>query len=330
MSTLRSASYAFGVLGFAAICAICFLCGPRLSAVGAPVPRLLFVSDPVANLVEIFSLPALVLRGTLTGFSKPHGLCSDPSGNIWVANTGTRQALEYTRTGTLISTLTDTTGVPVGCDRRQNVIALANYIDLSSPPPSPPPSGPGEPYITVLPSGTPYSPTDAHVEHVEEVGFDAAGNLFFDGRKPDGTFVLGEVPSGSSTITIIHITGGTLHAPGMVQWYADGSYLAVGDRRCDISGTRTTCIYHVSISGSTGTITGKTTFKAYNGHLICDMAQGTIGASGEKYIAGGDDESPCTYATSGVYRWAYPAGGAPTNSNNTALTHPFGTAISAK
>ncbi len=314
MSTLRSASYTLGVLAFTGICAICFICGPRLSAVGAPVPRLLFVSDPTAGLVKIFSLPDLVVRGTLTGFSQPRGLCSDPSGNIWVANSGTNQLFEYTRTGTLISTLTDPTGVPVGCAIDIHDTWAANYIDFS---------GPGEPNHF----NPAYSPTDSHVKHVNNLGLDPAGNLYFDGLRPDGTFVLGEVPLGSSSITIIHITGGTLHAPGMVQWYAPGPYLAVGDRRCGTP--RSTCIYHISISGSTGTIVGKTTFDAYNGHVICDMAQGTIGASGEKYIAGGDDES-CGYATSSVDRWAYPAGGMPTNHNNTALTHPFGTAISAK
>ena len=138
--------------------------------------------------------------------------------------------------------------------------------------------------------------------------------------------MLAELPSGSTVIHQITITGGTIHYPGMVEWYEDGHYLAVGDRHCDTP--RTTCVYHVSISGSTGTITGKTKFKAYNGHVICDMAQGAIGASGEKFLAGGDDESACGYATSSVNRWAYPAGGLPTNSNHATLTHPFGTAIS--
>ena len=117
----------------------------------------------------------------------------------------------------------------------------------------------------------------------------------------------------------------------MVQWYKDGNYLAVGDRHCDTP--RTTCIYHVSrFPGPTGTIIGKTKFKAYNGHVICDMAQGTIGARGLKFLAGGDDESSCHLAASSVDRWDYPAGGLPTNSNHSISISflPFGTAISAK
>jgi hypothetical protein len=60
------------------------------------------------------------------------------------------------------------------------------------------------------------------------------------------------------------------------------------------------------------------------------MAQGVIGASGEKFLAGGDDESACGYAASSVNRWSYPAGGLPTNNNHATLTHPFGTAISPR
>ena len=75
MRHILGASYALGVLAFAGICTVCAVGGLN-SALAAP-PRLLYVSDPVANVVVVFSLPDLVLRGTLTGFSKPHGLCSD-------------------------------------------------------------------------------------------------------------------------------------------------------------------------------------------------------------------------------------------------------------
>jgi hypothetical protein len=311
-STLRAASYTLGVCAFVAICAVCAISGLK-SALAAD-PRLLFVSDPVADNVAIFSLPDLALKGTLTGLNQPHGLCSTPAGDIWATNTGTRQIIEYTHSGTLIATLTDPYGYPVGC--AFDGLAVANSHNLS---------GPGE---TVVYSHNPPPSYDLAALHsVQELGYDP-GDLYIDGRTKSGTFVLAELPSGSTVIHQITITGGTIHYPGMVEWYADGHYLAVGDRRCDTP--RTTCVYHVSISGSTGTITGKTKFKAYNGHVICDMAQGVIGASGEKFLAGGDDESGCGYATSSVNRWAYPAGGLPTNSNHATLTHPFGTAISAK
>ena len=322
MSTLRSASYALGVLAFAGICAIAtWPGGPRLSALAAPVPRLLFVSDPGANEVAVFSLPDLVSKPTITvGLNRPHGLCSTPGGDIWVANTGTQQMLEYPRVGgPPIGTLTDKDGYPWACDvDHSNNLAYVNRTDTHKKR-----SGPGELEHGGLPSTNYKRMVEDHF-----VSWDP-GNLYVDGLTKTGHFILAELPAGSTKMFTIKIVGGTIHSPGMVQWYAPGSYLAVGDRRCDIGGTRTTCVYHVSISGSTGTIIGKTTFEAYNGHLICDMAQGTIGASGEKYIAGGDDESACGYATSSVDRWPYPQPeGTPTN--HSTFAHPFGTAISDK
>ena len=314
MSTLRSASYALGVLAFAGICAVYVVGGFKSAALAAPV-RLLFVSDPKVNEMAIYSLPDLILRGTITGLNTPHGLCSDPSGDIWATNTGTRQILEYTRTGTLVATLSDPYGYPFSCS--VDTMAVGNITNMS---------GPGE--TLVYTTGIPPSYDLAALHNVNGVAYDP-GDLYIDGRTSSGTFVLAELPSGSTVIHQITISGGTIHYPGMVQWDADDHYLAVGDRRCDTP--RTTCIYHVKISGSTGTIIGKTKFEAYNCHVICDMAQGVIGASGLKFIAGGDDESACGYAATSVDRWAYPAGGLPTNNNHSiALTHPFGTAISAK
>ena len=52
-------------------------------------PRLLFISDDYSGDVYIFTMPAMQLKGTLTGFTGPQGMCSDKQGNIWVVNTGT-------------------------------------------------------------------------------------------------------------------------------------------------------------------------------------------------------------------------------------------------
>ena len=51
--------------------------------------RLLFISDDSSQDVYIFTMPAMQLKGTLTGFNGPQGMCSDKQGNIWVVNTGT-------------------------------------------------------------------------------------------------------------------------------------------------------------------------------------------------------------------------------------------------
>jgi hypothetical protein len=62
-------------------------------------PRLLFVSDPGAGDVYIFTMPALALKGTITGLGQPQGECSDNSGNVWVADTINRELDQYSRAG---------------------------------------------------------------------------------------------------------------------------------------------------------------------------------------------------------------------------------------
>ena len=342
MSIPRSASYVLGFLAFAGICAAWVSGSFKSPALAGPRPRLLYVSDPKLSELAIFSLPALAQIGTITGLVQPHGLCSDDKGNVWATSTGSRQIFEYAHGGVSpISVLSDPTGFPFGCavDRPHNRLLVANIRDAVSPTPTPPPScsptpsGPGE--IEIFDSATDKwlwcSYSAAFLQGDINVASDPKGNVYVDGFTSSKRFVLAELPAGSTTIQQVTITGGTIHYPGMVQWYEDGKYLAVGDRRCDTP--RTTCIYHVRIKntkkGPTGRIIGRTKFQTYNGHAICDMAQGTIGASGLKFLAGGDDESSCHRAATSVDRWAYPAGGAPTN-NNHHLHHflPFGTAIS--
>jgi hypothetical protein len=324
MSTLRSASYALGVLAFAGICAVCAMGGLKSAALAASEPGRLFVSDSQASVLGVFSLPDLVLKGTLAGLNHPRGLCDDGNGNVWVANYGTHQILKYSHTGALIATLNDPNGFPFACsvDKGPNgshELAVANIRNFSGP-------GETEKYQPGMTKPGP-SYDFAVMSDVRGESHDP-GTLYIDGQTKGGAFVLAKLRPGSTKITGITVTGGTIHLPGMLQWDEEDHYLAVGDRRCDTP--KTTCVYHVSISGSTGTITGKTKFKAYSGHVICDMAQGVIYESGGvMYLAGGDDESSCGYAATSVNRWAYPAGGAPTyNNHSIPFAHPFGTAIS--
>jgi len=347
MSTLRPASYALGALAFAGICAVCAIVGLKSAALAASEPGRLFVSDSQAGTLGVFSLPDLVLKGTITGLNQPRGLCDDGNGNVWVADHGSQQMFKYSRTGALIGTLKDANGFPFACsvDRgphgnhdlavanirnKSGLVKTKDVRELGVPVKTAmgSMSGPGE--TEVWPQGmTVPGPSNdyAQMPTVRGEAYDP-GNLYIAGQTKTGTFVLAELPAGSSTIVGITVTGGTIHLPGLLQWDQDDHFLAVGDRHCDTP--RTTCVYHVSISGATGTITGKTKFKAYSGHVICDMAQGVIYESGGAiYLAGGDDESSCGYAATSVNRWAFPAGGLPTNSNHSIpFAHPFGTAIS--
>ena len=288
----------------------------------ARAPRLLFISDSGTESMYIFTLPALRLEATIPGFEEPQGLCSNTSGDVWVANSGTDQMLLLSRTGTLLKTIDDLIGYPVGCavDPTNGNLAVFNLYGISTIP--------GEILVYRDASGTPTVQTIPNFLYYYFGGFDTNGNLFADGKDESGNLTLGEVPAGSNTGHQITITGGTVYFPGLVQWYRLGNDLAVGDQQCDDADA--SCIYWVSISGSTGSITGKTTLQNYEGGQICDLVQGVIAANRQKYLAGGDNDY-CGYASRSVNRWLYPGGGLPTNYNDSfGPQEPIGAAVSTK
>lgn len=299
----------------------------------AGAPRLLFISDDSTNDVDIFTMPALMLVGTITGFSEPQGLCSDARGNIWVTDEGSQTIDLLTRGGHIINVLTDPDGYPVGCavDPATGNLAVTNIYNFYL-------SGPGE--TLVYPAGEPPAVSYANSAQYNyySVGFrqssgarNAGGHhyhgstLYVDGLTSLQVFILSELTNGSASMTTVPIHGGNIYFPGMVQW--DKNYLAVGDQLC--LNTETSCVYHVGIKGSTGSISGVTNLLNYNGTSVCDLVQGVIAAHGLRYLAGGDYEY-CGYAVSSVDRWPYPAGGSPTNFNDSVVGEPIGAAISTR
>jgi hypothetical protein len=342
---LRSASYAFGILIFAVILVLWASGGPKSVALAqpqqggtpAPTSTVLVVSNESPDELQVFLLPGLQTPAPpITGLSQPQGLCSGAKGSIWVANYGTRQMLQYSSSGTPVKAIHDKHGYPFACSVDGESLAIANIQNVS-PPPDPEPcaspmSGPGETVVTNINGmGAQPSYDTQQLYCVDGVAYDPSSpDLYITGVNEAQTFVLGELPAGSSQISLIPIISGpTVHVPGMLQF--DNGTLFMGDRRCGTP--TTTCVYSVSISNSGATIANALTqpLKASNGHVICDMAQGVIGGSGAgRYLAGGDDESSCNHAggNSSVYRWKFPDGGMPTNSySDSNFKHPFGTAI---
>lgn len=285
-------------------------------------PRLLFISDYGASDVDIFTMPDLKLKGQLTGFSFPEGACSDRSGNIWIANTGALQLLQYSRTGTLLKTLDDAYGFPASCafDKKGN-LAVTNIESASGT------QGNIVIYANATGSGTMY--TNAAIYQYFFVGYDPSGNLFFDGTNSSRTSsYLAELPAGSTNTKLITLSGATLGLAGFVQWVGKSSYLALGDQLCN--GSSSSCVYWVTFTGSTGSVIGITTPSNYTGGQVCDLVQGVIGANGERFLAGMDYES-CGYTSTTANRWPWPFGGTPTNYNNTAsFVEPIGAAVSTK
>jgi len=287
------------------------------------VPRLLFISDYGASDVDIFTMPALALKGQITGLTDPEGMCADAKGNIWIANTGAEEMEQYSRTGTLLKTLSVPDEFPASCavNKSNNDLAVANIENTSG--------GAGDIMIFANASGSGTSYTNSSIDEYFFIGYDPNGNLFIDGTNSTrASSYFAELPAGSSSIELITLSGGTLHLAGFVQWYTPGSYVALGDQQC--GGTGASCVYWVTVSGSAGTITATTDLTNYEGGQVCDLVQGVIAADRQKYLAGPDYES-CGYTASTVYRWPYEAGGSPTNYNDgESLVEPIGAAVSTK
>ncbi len=286
-------------------------------------PRLLFISDYGADDVDIFTMPDMALKGQLTGLSFPEGECSDAGGNVWVANTGASEMQLYSRTGTLLKTLSVADEYPAGCsvNKSTNDLAVTNIENTSG--------GPGN--VTVFAnasgSGTPYVNPSIYLYFF--AGYDNAGNLFFDGMDASRvTSYFAELPAGGSSTQLVTLSGATLHVAGLIQWYRRGEYLALGDQAC--GGRPASCIYWLSVSGTTATVTGTTNLSNYEGGAVCDLAGGVIAANGERYIAGPDYES-CGYTATTANRWPFDGGGTPTNyATNAGFVEPLGAAVSTK
>jgi hypothetical protein len=276
----------------------------------APV---LFVSDASTNDVYIYWLSSFKLKGTLTGFDEPEGMCSDASGNVWVTNTNTSQILKFSRTGTHLNTLSDRGYYPLGCavNETNGDVAVTNVFSTSFY------GGNVMIYAKGIGGGTPI--TNPNQLEYYFAAYDTSGNLYVDGRDNGYYFMLSRCSS--SSCSTMNVSGGSLHYPGGVSWDRVNNNLVVGDQNCNEQFA--SCLYQMTVSGSSASITGSTPLTDYNG-TPCDVIQGSLGEfSG--FFAG-----PCLneYGTSSsvAARWPYPAGGAA--STYSVLSLPVGSAIS--
>ncbi len=281
-------------------------------------PRLLFVSDDDTNDVYIFTMPGMALKGTLTGFSEPQGMCTDGSGNVWITNTETSQVFQYSRTGTSLKSVSTPGYYPVGCavNKSNGDLAVSNLISTSGY------GGNVEVFANGSGTGTPLV-NSSQLEYFFPA-YDKSGNLYVDGFSTAGSYILSECASGSNSCSTLSVSGGSISFPGGLNWDRVNNNLIAGDQECN--GQAASCQYAMTISGSTATITGSTPLNDYSGGG-CDVDQGTL-APMSKYFAG-----PCISQSSGASsaaaRWSYPAGGNPTN-YSTAAEYPIGSAISNK
>lgn len=280
-----------------------------ISPLGASANRLLYISDLGKWDVYIYSFPSLIIVGKLTGFDNPQGECSDSAGNVWIANAGTEQMLEYAHGSiTIRNTLSDPVGYPVGCaiDHTTGNLAVMNVDDFS---------GAGSVLVYAKARGTPriYANASAHSYYF---GGYRNGDLYVSGVSGKSAYVLSRLAKGAGSMSSIAIAGGTLYFPGTVAWRS--STLVLGDQRC--KNAATSCLYDLTLSGKTATI--KRAIALGNS---CDVAQAWVGAT---QVAAGNNAEYCDGGKSRVEIWPYPAGGKPTASISSPRA-PVGATVSS-
>ena len=286
---------------------------------------LLFESDFGYESVEMFSLPDLKLKGVLTGIGGPAGMCSDSSGNVYVVTQYFPfEAVEISHAGKVIRAVSDFYAYPGGCavNPHNGDLAIANIEGNSQPG-----------MVSIYPGGASGYARWLRCTALSAyyfTGYDAHGDIFVDGVDKSGGFHLCRGRDTKDTLTEVKITGTKINAPGMIAWYSPGKYLAVGDQHC--TGSNTSCIYEVSISGNTGRVIGSTKPLNPDGSPVCDLVQGAIAPDGGTMLFGGNNPVSCNGQSPSVDQWPYPAGGVPSKhyGNTNFINEPTGAALSEK
>lgn len=263
---------------------------------------LLYVADLSTDDVDVYSYPRGRLEGVLTGFTAVHYECVDAAGNVFIANGGANQLLEYAHGGTApIKTYTEDAYVH-GCaiDRTTGNLAVLH---------DPPSYGPGVIAIYRHARGKPREYTSSAFL-VSFVGYDGQGDLFVDGNSEHGQFEMAELPKGTHSFETVTLDQ-SIVKPGAIQW--DGKYLAVGDQ---VSTSGPSTIYEFSMSGSTGTLVNTTSLSD-----SCDVLQFWI--QGKRVITSDDCASHVLY-------FNYPSGGSSTKTISHKLEQPVGVTVSLK
>ena len=201
--------------------------------------RLLYVSSNNSNsevYVSVYSYPGGALKGRLTGFSQPEGLCVDRAGEVFVPDYFTAKIFEYAHgSASPDRVLQDEPySYPTDCaiSATTGDLAVANSEDV---------------VIFAKGKGEPRSYSDPAFGALSGVGYDDAGNLFVFGWK-NGTPAIAEIRNGSSAFSFVSVPGlAEKIGPylGGIKW--DGKYVVVGSIQYGD-------VYPIKIHGTVGRI----------------------------------------------------------------------------
>jgi len=268
------------------------------SAKGGP---LLYISDFINGIVNVYTWPSKQLVGTLYNAGLPRGMCVDRKHNVWITD-GAGGISQFAHGASAPTTTLSIPGYnPVGCavDPKTGDLAVSSLNDI----------GGAQGTLTIFPHasapGTNY--TDTILYFYDFLSYDNKGNLYIDGQDSSYGFRLAKFSNG--TFTPITVSGATINFPGGVQ-YTHGR-LTVGDQAATGGAS---IVYRMR---KDGTVTGSTTLNASmdcvqyyisGGSLICPNAGGPTGPN--------------------VAVYNYPAGGDPTAMLDGSYVLPIGAVVS--
>lgn len=256
--------------------------------------------------VDILDYKTGALMGQLLDvFVAPDGLCSDPKGNVYVADYSLDEGFEIQAGTTNVVKSWQTDGSANGCAVSENGdVAFTNFKTG--------PSGGGN--VEVFPGGAPSGVVYPGPGYNDmPAAYDNKGNLFetcdtgpCTGSSPE----LWELPAGGSSWMPLSSKSAIPWAP--IEW--DGKYLAI---LCDISQSRRkACIDQVTVSGSTAKVVNIVRFSADRG---CGRYLAIDNWAEDAKRPDGQTTSPATQIAAldsqcnpaPILVWSYPSGGAP-------------------
>jgi DNA-binding beta-propeller fold protein YncE len=268
--------------------------------------NLFYISDAESGDLYVYSYPGAKLKGTITGLNGPEGECSDKAGDVFVANTGATEVLEYAHGGmSPIATLNDSGYYPLGCsvDPTTGNLAVTNacaelYGQCVAD---------GNVLVYADAKGKPKAYSDSSIAEYSFCGYDDQGNLYVDGLN-NSNFAFAELRRSHSSFTDITLNQ-TIYQPGGVQW--DGKYVAIGNE--DLYNN---IVLEFAIKGTQGTLARAGGTPLDGGKLVVQF-----------WIQGNVIIGPNHGGSGSVMFWRFPAGGSPTKTLD-AFSTPIGSTVS--
>jgi hypothetical protein len=278
--------------------------GMTRAALIQPAARNMYINLPgqkpkggTLHAVQVFDIVTGKLALTFDISGTPQGECVDVKGDVYIVDSQASDILEYAYGGkTPIATYPDAGASPYGCsvDPTTGDLAVTNYQVGSAA---------GDVAVYTSPSASPTIYTDPNILNFTYAAYDPKGNLYVDGVDKADSFRMAGLTRGGGSLTNINVNQ-TIGGPGNLEWY---NTLNVGDSKSNV-------IYQVSVSGSTGKVTGKTALTGGESNLYFIGKTSVAGPSPVrtspiKTIVISCTESDGACDKNSVATWQYPKGG---------------------